>query len=314
MSLGRILITGVNGFFGKYLSSHLTLNYPESQIYGTDIIEKALSLSSIEFLRSNLVDTEDTNKTVARIQPDTVFHLAGIFDRGDLGSLYQINVIGTDNLMQALAKLSKNIKVILASSAAVYGEIRVEDNPVSEDIPMSPVSHYGISKMAMERTGAIYGKKYSHLDIIAARTFNLIGVGLSPMLLPGKLSQKISDVAKSSEQKTINVGNTHTVRDFIDVRDAVRALTLLAIQGKKNNAYNIGSGKGIKIEDLINLFIKSIDPSIEVISDQSLCKENDPEIVTASIFKINNHTGWTSEISLEESVSTLMKLKNSPQE
>jgi len=304
---GRVLITGVAGFSGKYLSSYLPKEYPEAEVWGIDICKKPPSLSSINFMKSDITDYDNIKRAIARIQPNTIFHLAGTFDCGNLMSLYQVNVIGTEYLLRAAVHLSKKIRIVLASSAAVYGTVLPEENPVKEEKKVNPVSHYGISKLAMEMIGTMYGQRENNLEVIIARTFNLIGYGLSPLLFPGKLAKEIQELSKSQERKTLKVGNTSTIRDFIDVKDAVKALALLAIHGKKNNAYNIGSGVGNKIKDLIDLFIDNVDHDIDILIDRNLFRKSDPEIVLADISKIKNHTGWKPEIKLDKSVLDIIK-------
>ena len=304
---GRALITGVNGFCGNHLSSYLSQKYPEVEIFGIDINEPNPSLPGIKFTRSDITDYESISTTISQIQPDAVFHLAGTFDYGDLLSLYRINVIGTENVIKAAGSLSKSIRIILASSAAVYGAVLPEDNPIKEEKMARPVSHYGISKLAMEMIGRMHGKKRENLKVIIARTFNLIGHGLSPLLFPGKLAKQILEASRQQENKTIQVGNIHTVRDFIDIKDAAKAFGLLAISGKEDEIYNIGSGEGRKIKDLIDLFINVVDPSIEVSIDRNLFKEIDPEKSVADITKIKNHTGWEPQTTLKESVLDIIK-------
>ena len=309
-SIGRILITGVNGFCGKHLSSYLSQENPEVEIFGIDINKNSDSLPDIKFIKSDITDYDSIKTIIAQIQPDTVFHLAGTFDYGDLVSLYKINVIGTENVMKAMGSLSKNVRLILASSAAVYGIVFPKDNPIDEEKRVSPVSHYGISKLAMEMIGKMHGQKNENLKIIIARTFNLIGQGLSPLLFPGKLAKQIFEVSRMEGKKAIHVGNIQTIRDFIDIKDAAKAFSLLAIHGKENDIYNIGSGEGRKIKELIDLFINTVDPSIEVIVDRNLYKEIDPEKSIADITKIKSHTEWVPQTTLEESVLDIIKLQS----
>ena len=108
-------------------------------------------------------------------------------------------------------------------------------------------------------------------------------------------------------KKKIKVGNINSLRDFLDVRDAVKAYILLAQKGKNNNIYNIGSGIGTKIKDLIELFVRNVNSDIQIISDPELYKKNDPEIIVADISKIQKQTGWKPSIPLE---STLERVLN----
>jgi len=306
MSFSRILITGVNGFFGKHLSTYLLENYPSSEITGIDI-NKSHGPFRFKFMISDITDYDSIKKTIIKTQPNIVFHLAGTFNQEDLKLLYKTNVIGTENLMKASTFLTEKTRIILSSSAAVYGFVTSENNPIKENTEIRPINHYGISKAAMEMTGYMYGKEQNNIEIITARTFNLVGYGLSPLLLPGKLAKKIKEGAKTPGEKKIRVGNINTIRDFCDIKDAVKAFAFLAFKGKKNNVYNIGSGVGRKIKDFIDTFMMAFDIEGKVIIDRKLFKERDPKKIVADISKIKIHTGWEPKITLEESVLNIIK-------
>ena len=262
MSLKRILITGSNGFFGRHLTSYLIENCPETEmIIGLDLHEETHQ-SSAEFIACDITDFDSLKRIIFDFQPNTIFQLAGTFNQNDLAALYKINVIGTDNLVRSSFLLSKKVRIILASSAAVYGDVPSEDNPITEEIKVNPVTHYGISKAAMEMVGNIYGQGQKDVEVIVARMFNLVGTGISSYLLPGRLAKKMREAMQSHDGKILKIGNIHPVRDFVDIRDAIEAYLLLAIKGKKNNVYNIGSGIGTKIEELVELFINNANSGI----------------------------------------------------
>jgi GDP-4-dehydro-6-deoxy-D-mannose reductase len=305
---GKILITGISGFFGKYLCNYLSKEYPELKIYGIDVNKPITIQSNIKFIKSDITDYKDIKSTLNRIHPDIIFHLAGIFNASDLTFLHKVNVIGSENVISVAGNFSKNVCIILASSASVYGSVRRENNPIKEEINLHPTSHYGISKLSMEMIGKMYAKKYENLKIITARTFNLIGHGLSNSLLPGKLAENIFEISRKEGGGDLRVGNINSIRDFIDIKDAVKAFCMLAVSGKKNQAYNVGSGNGEKIKNLIDLFIKAVDSDIEIIKDQSLFKDIDAEISVADITKIREDTGWAPVETLEKSISDIIKL------
>lgn len=305
MSLGRIFITGASGFLGRHLISYLFQSYRDSEIIGADLHEPYSEFPA-KFIKFDITDYDTAKEIIDRIQPHTIFHLAGTFNQKDLIHLYKINVIGTENLIKAVTFLSEPTTIILSSSAAVYGLLKSENNPVKENLKVNPVSHYGISKVAMEMIGNIYAQRQSHLEIIIARAFNLIGPGLSSLLLPGYLTEEVRKVLKINKKKIIRVGNINPYRDFLDVRDAVKAYISLALRGEKNNIYNVGSGIGTKIKDLVDLFVKSVDSDIQIISDPALYKEDDPEIIVADISKIQKRTGWKPQIDLKKSVQAII--------
>jgi len=171
---------------------------------------------------------------------------------------------------------------------------------------MRPVSHYGISKAAMEMIMNLFSPQCPHMDIIVGRLFNLIGQGMSADLLPGRLKKKINQLFGTEQDKTIHMGNLCSYRDFLDVRDAARAFVLLAKKGKKNNAYNVASGRRTQIKELVGFFMNQAKEKIKVVSDDSLFKPIDPPMVIADISKIGRHIGWQPAIDLEKSIENFM--------
>lgn len=308
----RVLITGAEGFCGRYLCRHLLDEYPAAEIYGVDVCESSSILPSGSYAKVDISAPNAIDKIIAQFQPDTIFHLAGTFDQSDLGLLYRINVLGTEELLKAASKNLKKVRVVLASSAAVYGFVKAENNPMDENEKVSPVTHYGVSKSTMEMVGGMYGRKYEGMDVVTARLFNMIGDGLSLNLLPGRLVREIAAASAQGGSKKITVGNTQGVRDFVDVRDAVAALIHIAMCGKSGSVYNVGSGKGTRIRELIDMFIGNISPDIEVVVDKGLYKESDPEMIVADVSKIQAHTGWKPAIRIENSVVDIVRNKNTP--
>ena len=306
INLGRVIITGGCGFYGKHLVKHIREYYPKTEILIVDISAASNSFSSKELVMCDVLDAKKISKAIVDFMPDIIFHLAGSFLDDNLTLLYQLNVIGTVNVLRAASVISKNIRVILSSSAALYGLVSRKNNPVIEETEVKPINHHGISKAAMEMVSKIYMNQ-NNLDIIISRTFNLIGEGISPSLLMGRLLKVFFCNPFQDQERIITVGNTDSIRDFIDVRDAVEALTLLSIKGKRNNIYNIGSGIGTKVGDFINLMVKNYHHNIKIVKDDNLLRRNDPAIIIADIVKIKNCTGWVPSITLEKSVSDSLR-------
>lgn len=301
MPSAPILITGVNGFLGRHLLDELVLQGLGGGVIGLDC-RAAEKPAPVRTIVADIADRAALVDLIKDILPGTVFHLAGTFNDQDLASLYRTNVVGTSNLIQAVSSIPKKVRIVLASSAAVYGRVRPDQNPIAERLPPRPVSHYGISKAAMEMTANIFSRRYPHVDIVTGRLFNLIGRGVSSGLLPGRLKENILRIAKTGQDRTIHLGNLSSYRDFLDVRDAARAFLLLAQRGKRNTVYNVASGKKTRIKTLVSLFLKQAKADIEVVTDAALLKPNDPPMVYANITRMRTRTGWRPAVALERTI------------
>ena len=298
----KVFITGVNGFYARHLVACILGHYGDCEILGIDIKDRCVDNYKGKYISCDITDYNSVNKIVRRFQPDIVFHLAGIFDERKPALLYQNNIVGSLNVMNAICAMRKNIRIILSSSCAVYAKADSGKKFLSEKQDICPHSHYGISKLAMELLSLSCAKEYNCVEVIIARTFNLIGRGISAFLLPGKLFTDITRVSKRKTEKIVKLGNLNTVRDFVDVRDAAQALVSLALSGRKNNVYNIGSGKGVRVGNLAGIFIEHIDPEVKVSIEPSLFKKIDPGVIIADAHKIRMHTGWQARFSLTDSV------------
>lgn len=154
--------------------------------------------------------------------------------------------------------------------------------------------------------GRLYAKE-SNIKIIFYRMFNLIGPGLSVQLLPGRIAGELTEIKKGKKKNVIKVGNINSIRDFLDIRDAVKLYVNLALYGKAGEIYNVGSGKGIRISDLLKCFISQSKLKVSLISEPSLYKNNDVEYSVADITKLSRIIPVIQEIKIEQSVSDMLK-------
>lgn len=276
----RILITGANGFSARYLISFLQQR-PNIELFFTDIQlqEKA------NYFPLDLSDYQAVNNLIQIIQPQQIYHLAGSFSNDYLLD-YQVNVLSTRNILESIANLKINCRVLLIGSAAEYGQTDINDNPVKETQTLKPVNAYGLTKVFQTQLMQFYEHNYQ-LDLLMARTFNLFGEGISPKLMIGNLYRQIADY-QANKINRIQLGNLSAKRDYISIDLAVADYFLIMNKGKTGEIYNVGSGKPTLIEDLAKQILKKEGLTFDIVDYQTATpnKKNDVSEIYANISKI----------------------------
>lgn len=236
----RVLITGIQGFTGRYMAAELEHYGYEVWGIGTD------SQQEPRVLCADLTDPLSLSKAVIAIQPQYVIHLAGIafVEHGLPEAFYNVNLIGTRNLITALEPLAQHLKcVLLTSSATVYGNL--QSGKLAESQTTNPANDYAVSKLAMEYMAKLWLPK---IPIVIARPFNYTGVGQSTNFLIPKI---VSHFAR--EEQTIELGNMDVWREFNDVRDVVFAYRKLIEAAPIGQTINVCSGNLVSLREVLEL-------------------------------------------------------------
>ena len=250
----RCLITGANGFLGCHLAEHLLEQ--GCSVYGTVHRET----KNVDFLKGKIAllpcdirDRKQVRTALTEVRPDVVFHLAAqslpALSWKDPQKTFEINVFGTLNLLEEICKAGLSPTVVMAGSSAEYGFCTPDEVPIKEDKPLQPANPYGVSKVAAELLALLYVKTHG-LKVLNVRLFFVIG--------PRKTRDVCSDFARQivaverGRQNTLKVGNLEPVRDFVAAGDAVVGLWLLARQGVPGEAYNLCSGTGRRIREVLD--------------------------------------------------------------
>lgn len=303
MAKMKALITGVNGFVGSYLSNFLVDN--GFQVFGTDLTEK--NSGKFSFFKADITEKEEISNIIKKIRPDLIFHLAGIASPSaceknpELAG--KVNVSGTENLLYACVENKINPRILITSSAYVYGVPKY--TPIDENHPANPVNEYGKSKLEQEKVALRFFKELGIKSIIS-RSFNHIGPGQALGFVCSDFAKQIADIEKGGIKPEIHVRNLSPVRDFTDVRDIANAYLLLIENGKPGEIYNIGSGKGILIRDILNKLIGMSSKKIRVIQDKSEINDSVPVLI-ADNKKLVKLTGWKPKISIDESLRDILE-------
>lgn len=296
----KALITGVDGFVGYYLTKHLLEQ--GDQVYGTTILP-GYKNESITLMTMDLLEPAQIEAVIEKVCPDVIYHLAGqsavglSWDKPQL--TMNINVNGTLNLLDAVRKsnANKQTRILIVGSSDQYGPVKPEECPISEERQLSPVSPYGISKMAQEQMAKLYAKSYG-MEIVMVRAFNHIGPLQNKNFVVADFASRIAEIEKGGEP-IIKVGNLEAYRDFTDVRDIVRGYRLLMEKGHAGEVYNIGSGKAIKVREILERLIKLSTKEIKVEVDLAKMRPVDVPLVECDNHKIKEDTGWQAVLSIQ---------------
>ncbi len=304
MTNNRILVTGATGFVGRWTLRHWRKNHPEMEIWATSNQPLCSQELADEFSQINLCDSYAVREFVLDCKPVSVIHLAGLVAEASLADHFTVNVLGTENLYNALSELdnSRDIRIVQAGTAAIYGQIALDELPISENNPLRPLTAYALSKMVQDYLAEMIWHT-RELAVIRARIFNLFGPGQPEHLVPATFIRQLK-VFRAGD--TLQVGNLSARRDFVDVRDVVLAFDKLLAKGQPGVAYNVASGKSIAIQDIINELL--IIPELQNISIKqkiARMRKNDVSDIFADISAITEATGWQPKISLHKSLMAM---------
>lgn len=299
----KALIIGGAGFVGGYLIKELASS-------GWDVHATCLENEKITEKCSahklNILNGDAVKPLLDEIMPDVVYHLAAqssvsvSWKKPQLTA--EINVIGTINVLEAVRdSQKKDIRLILIGSGEEYGFIRDGACPLSEEEKLNPGNIYAATKACQGMLGEIYARAYK-MDIIMVRAFNHSGPQQAPMFVISDFCRQIAVIEKGESPAEMMVGNLSAKRDFTDVRDVVRAYRLLAEKGVSGRVYNVGRGKAVEIQFILDTALGLAKLPIEVKKDPARMRASDIPLIEPDVSRIAEDTGWKAEISMEQTI------------
>lgn len=305
----RVLITGVDGFVGSHLVPHLARVAPEAELWGLVQPSAPRPAVGVRTLVGDLEDHDSLRHAVAESRPELVLHLAGA--SAVAGSwraperVLEVNALGQLRLLEALRAAGLAPRLVVASSAEVYGRCAPELQPLGEETPFTPVSPYGVSKAAQEllaiQAGAAHG-----WDTVRLRMFHAAGPGRPSRFVCSGLARQVAEIEAGLRPPRVEVGDLDVVRDLVDVRDVARAWWLAATRGEPGAAYNVCSGEGIAIRRLLELLLVRSGATVEVRTDPQRLRPVDIPVLVGRHDRLTDATGWRPEIAVEKTLADLL--------
>jgi nucleoside-diphosphate-sugar epimerase len=286
----RALITGLHGFTGRYLAQELTA--AGYRVFGTVLPGEP---TGPDTLPVDLCDRAAVAAMVEQVQPDVVAHLAGIafVAHSDAEQIYRVNIVGTRNLLQALAAANHPpLAVLLASSANIYGNAQVP--VIDESVPPAPANDYAVSKLAMENMARLWT---GQLPIIIARPFNYSGVGQNENFLLPKI---VAHFRK--HERVIELGNLAIARDFSDVRMVARSYRRLLAASPSGEAFNVCSGHSHSLANVIDIMSDIAGYRIRVRVNPAFVRANEVRTLVGSNDKLTGVIGPLEQPPLAETL------------
>jgi GDP-4-dehydro-6-deoxy-D-mannose reductase len=289
------LITGGRGFVGTWLAEHLR--------------EQGDEVVAIDY-EVDVTDPVALLDAVTAAAPDVIYHLAALTHVGeswkDPLQVLQVNVIGTAALLAAARQCGTNPRILVTSSAEVYGAVTDSSlMPLDELTPTAPLTPYAASKLAAE---ALIGQavRGHGQEVIVVRPFNHIGPGQTPNFAVPALAKRIVE-ADRRDDRSIAVGNLDARRDFTDVRDVVKAYRMLIESGTPGEVYNVCSGRDVAIGEIANALLRLAGTSLEFETDPALTRPVEVPVLRGDPTRLEHATGWKPEISLDQTLADILE-------
>jgi GDP-4-dehydro-6-deoxy-D-mannose reductase len=292
-----LLVTGHSGFVGRTLFERIA-EVGDASRWQLVSLPDALDIRS-----------PDLGECVRRLAPDAVVHLAAMSNVDesfrDPDACFDVNFRGTLNLLRALRAAHFQGRMIHVGSGDCYGTLPDACLPVDESTPLRPRSPYAVSKTAAEAL-CYQWSQTDALDVVIARPFNHLGPGQDARFAVASFCRQVARIQQRLAPPVLSVGNLDVTRDFTDVRDVLRAYFALLERGRTGEAYNVASGRETPLRAVIDLLLDIAGVEATIKSDPARQRPAEQRRVVANVAKVREHTGWSSGITLRETLTATL--------
>ncbi|MCJ7680882.1 MAG: GDP-mannose 4,6-dehydratase [Candidatus Aminicenantes bacterium] len=306
----NILITGATGFVGRHLIHHLRAGL--SHLSGTYFPKPEgdpPDMDGVNLFYLDIRNAEAVRDMVAQTKPDRVFHLAALSNIRQSWEMrrdaIETNILGTFHLYDAIRDSAPAAKILFVSSSDVYGGIPVDGRPSKETDDVAALNPYALSKISGESLSRFYSE-VEGLDIRIARSFPHTGPGQSRDFVCSDWAGQIADIERDCRRPVLHVGNLIVRRDYCDVRDVVRAYSLLMDRGKKGRIYNVCSGIIVSLKDILDILFSLSQRELKAETDPARLRRTDCLYLAGDPGRIREELGWTPEIPLSQTLSDIL--------
>ena len=315
--MSRAFVTGAAGFAGSYLTEALLVRgdevcglvQPGTSVAHLEAAQHGPNAARLHLIEGDLLDPGGMLAAVQEWQPDHLYHLAGQASvrqsLEDPSETFRINVLGTQHLLEAACRLANRPRVLLVSSADVYGASAEGGRAVTEQDPLLPLSPYGSSKAAAEWLGRRYANT-SDLSLVLVRPFPHTGPRQTPQFVFPSLARQLAEMRVGLRPLRLQVGNLEARRDLGDVRDVARAYIVALERGESGAVYNICSGQTPSIREVLVYLMALVGTEIEIAVEPDRLRAADLEVLTGNDEAFRRRTAWTPEIPLAQTLQDLL--------
>ena len=313
----RMLITGFSGFVSRHFLNYLVENNLSYEVLGVYVnppkfaMEDYAPTLAMSFEQVNLLDKEAVEDMIATFRPDYILHLASFssvaYSWQHPADCFMNNTSIFLNVTEALRKHDLcDCRLLSVGSSEEYGDVKKEELPLQEDMPLVPVNPYAVARVSQEMMAKVLADSFG-MQIMLTRSFNHMGPFQDERFVIPSFVRRILDIAESGAKSgEIETGDTSIVRDFVDVRDVVRAYYRLLLDGKAGEVYNICGEKGVSLAEVVDQIADIVGVSVTTRVNPDFVRPGDNQVVIGSAEKIRQDIGWTAEIPLRQTLMDMI--------
>ncbi len=313
IKMAKYLITGVTGFVARHYIQYLQQKDSATiiaGIYRTNT-KPGFEHNGLHLYKSDLSDLDEIQSILHEFEPDYIVHLAAqssvalSWQQPVTSFMNNMNIYL--NLIEALRLSGLKSRLLSVGSSEEYGNVAEADIPLREELYPDPVSPYAVARVSQELISKVYVNGYN-LDIVSTRSFNHFGPGQREVFVISSFARQLINIKEGrSENSTLKTGNLKIVRDFLDVRDVVVAYDLILHDGQCGEVYNVCSGNGVRLEDILLMMAKSLGIEITYETDPDLIRPNDNQVIIGDNTKIKAQTQWQQKYTIEQSIHDILE-------
>jgi GDP-4-dehydro-6-deoxy-D-mannose reductase len=301
-----ILVTGAAGFAGSHLLELLAREPAPVVAWHRPRGRTRPQGERTRWQAIDLLDAAGVREAIGEIRPAAVYHCAGAAHVGRswnaTESTFAVNVRGTHHLLQALGHADLAARVLIPSSAMVYGP---SSELLTEEHPLVPSSPYGLSKLAQEMLGARASS--DRVTVTVGRAFNHVGPRQDPAFAAAGFARQIAEIEAGLREPEVVVGNLDARRDTMDVRDTVRAYRAILDHGRPGRPYNVSTGRAIAIGELLDMLCTRARVPVRIRVDPDRFRPHDATVLVGDSGRLQRELGWTPEIPLSRTLDDLLE-------
>jgi len=303
----RVLVTGAAGFVGSHLLELLARDGADLVAWQRPGTEPLVAGDGVRWATVELLDRDAVRAALHSLQPEMIYHLAGLPHVGDswgkTRDTFEGNVLASHHLFDGLRREGLKPRVLVSSTAFVYKPV---ERALVESDEVCPNSPYGTSKLAQEMV-ATRAWLDDGIPGLIARAFNHVGPRQSPSFVAPSIAKQIAAIEAGRAEPVLMMGNLDTRRDLMDVRDTVKAYRAMMLNGATPGVpYNVSSGSSVVIKDLVNLFVARARVPVRIEQDPAKFRPVDTAFLQGDHGRLTADTGWTPQIPLAQTVDDLL--------